>query len=66
MGGIGVEESAAVVPEQLNRLLTGDRPYLHNLLRAFERRCLDRPAQVCGTPSAAKANATIIESGKRM
>ena len=45
MRGIGVEEAAAVVADQFDRFLAGDRPQGDDLLCAFERRRFDRGAQ---------------------
>ena len=44
-GCAGVEEAAAVVANQLDSFLAGDRPQGDDLLCAFERRRLDRGAQ---------------------
>jgi hypothetical protein len=43
--GIGVEEAAAIVADQLDRFLAGDRTKGDDLLCAFERRRFDRRAQ---------------------
>ena len=42
MGGVGVEEAAAVGAELLDDLLARDRPDRDRLLRPFERRRVDR------------------------
>ena len=65
MGGIGVEESAAVVADQLDRLLAGDRPDRDDLLRAFKRRRFDRTAQGLRHAQRREANATTSDSGSR-
>ena len=48
--GVDVEEAAAVGAEHLDRDLGSDRARGDGLRRAFERRRLDEPASVCGTP----------------
>ena len=45
MGGVGVEEAAAIGAELLDRLLAGDRAKRDGLLGAFERGGVDRAGQ---------------------
>ena len=46
MGGVGVEEAAAIGAELLDRYLRGDRALRDRLLGAFERRRVDVGAEV--------------------
>ena len=64
MDGIGVEEAAAVVADQLDGFLTGDWPQDDDLLCAFDVVASTEALSVSGTPSAAKRSATTIDSGR--
>jgi hypothetical protein len=66
MGGIRVEEAAAVVANELDRLLARDRPNRITCFAPSSVVASTDALSVCGTPSAANARATRSESGKRM
>ncbi len=67
MGGIDVEEAAAIGAQLLDRLLARHRPERDGLLAALERGRHRRSIEsVCGRPSAMKAMLKTMASGSRM
>ncbi len=66
MRGVGVERAAAVVAEDLDGLLAGDRSAREGLLAAGEGGDVGERVQVLHHPIASRSRAATIDSGSRM
>ena len=65
MRGIGVEKTAAIVAQQLDRFLAGDRSDRNGLFPALQRRYVDRPKQGLRRPQGQKQHSDNNGQGQQ-